>query len=67
MESEQDVMVVLPIIGHLTYREAHAFVDGLYSGINKTENQDYKKEKHYWRIGWVIGDFYNIQYREQSE
>lgn len=63
MEEEQDTMLELPVIGRLTFREAHAFVDGFYSGIVGGENKDYTKEKHYWRSGWILGDLYNNKFR----
>jgi len=66
MEDEQDSMIELPVIGHLTFREAHAFVDGLYSGIVDTENKEYTQEKHYWRSGWMLGDLYDQFYRDNS-
>jgi len=67
MESEQDTMVVLPVIGHLTFREAHAFIDGVYSGVKNKEQHGYSKEKHYWRSGWLLGDFYHMYFRDRSE
>jgi hypothetical protein len=63
MEEEQDTMVELPLIGHLTYRESHAFVDGLYCGVTNIKDTSYSKEKHYWRVGWLLGDLYDNKFR----
>jgi len=51
MVSESDTMVTLPIMGNLTYREWHAVVDGLYSGVRDIDGSEYSREKHYWRAG----------------
>lgn len=56
MESEQSIAVSLPVIGNLTYREVHAFINGLYIGyINDNRESEYTKEKHYWRAGYLFG------------
>ena len=61
---EQETVVTLPYLGELTYREIHAFEDGFYCGIHEIEDSDYSREKHYWRMGWVAGDFYGQFVRE---
>jgi hypothetical protein len=56
MVSEQDTMLSLPIMGNLTYREWHGFIDGFYVGLVDGEKaHDYDREKHYWRMGFVAG------------
>ena len=57
MESEDDTMIDLPVLGHLTYREWHALVNGFYVGVTayKDKNHEYTKEKHYWRTGFLAG------------
>ena len=57
MESEDDTMIHLPVLGHLTYREWHALVNGFYVGLTayKDKNHEYTKEKHYWRAGFMSG------------
>jgi hypothetical protein len=55
MKSESDTMISLPILGKLTYREWHAVVDGLYCGEEEIKVSEYDQEKHYWRVGYLIG------------
>jgi len=64
MVSETDTMVTLPIMGKLTYREWHGIVDGLYCGVRGIDESEYTQEKHYWRIGWLIGDLYDQYIRD---
>jgi len=58
MVSESDTMISLPVVGDLRYREWHALVDGLFCGYNHIHETEYTKEKHYWRVGWLVGDYY---------
>jgi hypothetical protein len=58
MTGESDTMITLPVMGKLTYREWHAIIDGLYCGVQDTDESEYSREKHYWRAGWLIGDAY---------
>jgi len=54
--SEKDTMITLPVLGNLTYREWHGFVDGFYVGVvDGDKGHDYEQEQHYWRIGFVAG------------
>jgi hypothetical protein len=49
-------------IDPVSYREWHAAVDGFYCGVRDRlapDEEEYGKEKHYWRIGWLIGDAYD--------
>lgn len=56
MKSEQDTMITLPVLGNLTYREWHAFVEGVYAGaVDNDDSHDYTKEIHYWKIGFLCG------------
>ncbi|QSG06415.1 hypothetical protein HSR121_2083 [Halapricum desulfuricans] len=56
MASELDTMTTLPALGDLTYREWHAFINGLYSGFVWGHRQHpYGRERHYWRAGYMIG------------
>jgi hypothetical protein len=49
-------MITLPVLGNLTYREWHGFVDGFYVGVvDGDKGHDYEQEQHYWRIGFVAG------------
>jgi len=64
MVSETDTMVTLPIMGDLTYREWHGIIDGLYCGVQDIDESEYTQEKHYWRIGWLIGDIYDQYIRK---
>jgi len=57
MTSEKETMLSLPIMGDLTFREWHAVVDGLYCGYNDIHETEYTQEKHYWRTGWLIGNY----------
>jgi len=54
----KNTVVDLPLLGGLTYREIHAFEDGLYvgyRGLDTTDEEEYDEEKHYWRMGWLTG------------
>jgi hypothetical protein len=64
MVSETDTMITLPIAGNLTYREWHGIIDGLYCGVQDIDESEYTQEKHYWRIGWLIGDLYDQRIRD---
>jgi len=64
MVSENDTMITLPIAGGLTYREWHGIVDGVYCGVQDIDESEYTQEKHYWRIGWLIGDLYDQYIRK---
>jgi hypothetical protein len=55
MASEQDTAIELPVLGALTYRELHAFEDGLFAGVVNERSHDYDREQHYWRMGWLAG------------
>jgi hypothetical protein len=59
MASEQDTMITLPVAGEFTFREWHAIIDGLYCGVQNETTSEYTQEKHYWRVGWLIGDAYD--------
>ena len=59
MAKESDTAVTLPLLGGLTYREIHAFEDGLYCGVVGAREHEYGQEKHYWRMGWLAGDLYD--------
>lgn len=61
---ETDTMVSLPILGSWTYREWHAVVDGFYCGTIDSHETEYTQEKHYWRIGWLLGDYYDRRFRK---
>jgi hypothetical protein len=54
-DSERDTMITLPLLGALTYREWHAVIDGLYCGYVDVHAHEYTTEKHYWRVGWLLG------------
>jgi len=56
---ESDVAFNPPGIDPISYREWHALLDGLYCGVVGAREHEYGKEKHYWRIGWIIGDMYS--------
>lgn len=61
MVSENDTVVRLPLLGDLTYREAHALEDGFYVGYrdinvdNEVDEEEYDVDKHYWRMAWLLG------------
>lgn len=56
MVDEQDTMVNLPLLAGLTYREWHAFVEGVYVGTRWGSRQhEYGTEDHYWRTGYLLG------------
>jgi len=55
MNSESDTVVSLPAVGDLTYREIHAVLDGLYCGTVGRREHEYWQEKHYWRVGYLVG------------
>lgn len=54
-DKETDVMVTLPVIGQLTYREWHEWINGFYSGARWgiTVGNDHQHE--YWRCGYLLG------------
>lgn len=55
MKTEKDSMISLPVLGNLTYREWHAFINGLYKGaVEGGRKHEYDKEKHYWRAGYLL-------------
>lgn len=56
---ESDTLISAPLLGELTYREWHAVIDGFYCGVVGAEVNEYGKEKHYWRMGWLVGDCYD--------
>lgn len=62
MESEQDTMITLPILGHFTYREWHALANGFFVGVTayKDKDHEYTKEKHYWRGGFLLGQILKL-------
>lgn len=57
MAREQDIMVRLPLVGELTYREVHALIDGVFAGYVDERAHDYTQERHYWRAGWLAGQW----------
>lgn len=60
MVSESDTLLELPLLGKLTYREWHAFVDGFYVGyVGDERTHSYDQEQHYWRSGYLTGDYFN--------
>jgi hypothetical protein len=59
MANETDTVVDLPLLGQLTYREIHAIEDGIYCGVHGVRKHEYGREKHYWRMGWLLGDAYD--------
>jgi len=53
---EQATAVTVPVLGELTYREIHAFQNGVYVGARWGERpHEYTQERHYWRMGYLIG------------
>jgi hypothetical protein len=59
MTDESDIAIDPPGIDPLTYREVHAFEDGFYCGVHGAREHEYGQEKHYWRVGWLLGDLYD--------
>jgi len=59
MTKETDTAIDLPLLGACTYREIHAFEDGVYCGVHGSREHEYGQEKHYWRVGWLLGDAYD--------
>lgn len=59
MADEEDTAISLPLLGNLTYREIHALEDGFYCGVIGAKVNEYGQEKHYWRVAWLVGDFYD--------
>lgn len=62
-DRESDVVAAVPLLGELTYREVHAFEDGLYCGVHGVREHEYGRQKHYWRVGWLLGDAYDRRFR----
>jgi hypothetical protein len=56
---ESDTMLSMPFLGELTYREWHALIDGLYCGYVDVHAHEYTIEKHYWRMGWLLGQYWH--------
>jgi hypothetical protein len=57
MAEEQDTAIPLPAISDLTYREIHAFIDGVYVGyVDGEQTHEYSREGHYWRAGYLVGE-----------
>lgn len=55
MTTEQDTLAILPFLGDLTYREAHAFINGFYVGfVDGNRDHVYDRERHYWRAGFLL-------------
>jgi hypothetical protein len=63
MVSEQETALRLPVLGGLTYREIHAVEDGFYCGVHDITESEYEQEKHYWRVAWLVGDYYDREFR----
>ena len=63
VDRESDVVATLPLLGGLTYREAHALEDGFYCGVHGSREHEYGQQKHYWRVGWILGDAYDRHIR----
>ena len=59
MVSEKETLIDTPLLGDVTYREWHAILDGIYCGIHSSREHEYGTEKHYWRVGWLLGDAYD--------
>jgi len=57
-QDEQDTAITVPVLGELTYREIHAFEDGVFAGRHDERSHEYDKEAHYWRMGWLVGEVY---------
>lgn len=57
MTREQATALHLPLLGELTYREAHAVVDGVFAGYVGERSHDYTDEQHYWRAGYLLGQY----------
>ena len=56
LESDYVFETDLPVLKHLTYREAHAFTNGFYSGfVWGYRDNTYVREKAYWRVGYMAG------------
>lgn len=64
MGDESATLIDAPLLGALTYREWHAVIDGVYCGIHGVREHEYGTEKHYWRVGWIVGDAYDTHVRE---
>lgn len=63
-DTESDVVISLPLVGELTYRELHALQDGFYCGVVGAREHEYGQEKHYWRVAWLAGDCYGRLVRD---
>jgi len=59
MTKETDPFIDPPGIDPLSYREWHALLDGVYCGVHGSREHEYGQEKHYWRVGWLLGDAYD--------
>ena len=56
MVAETETMVTLPVLGNVTYREWHQFIDGYYVGARwGTEQPQRDTQRQYWRTGYLIG------------
>jgi len=66
MQADEDDIAVDPPFGidPLSYREWHALLDGVYCGVHGAREHEYGQEKHYWRVGWLLGDAYDRVVRE---
>lgn len=56
--TEQDTLLPLDSVSDITYREWHAFIEGVYDGLNDEHDHQYDQERHWWKAGWVVGDTY---------
>jgi len=65
MQADEDDIAVDPPFGidPVSYREWHALLDGLYCGVVGAREHEYGQEKHYWRVGWLLGDAYDRRFR----
>jgi len=54
MVKETDTMVSLPVMGDLTFREWHHFINGVSDGYRDDENRP-SKQTAYWDMGYLLG------------
>ena len=63
MADESDAIIDPPGLDPVSYREWHALLDGVYCGVHGSREHEYGREKHYWRVGWLLGDAYDRRFR----
>ena len=47
-QDEQDTAITVPVLGEVTYREIHAFEDGVFAGRHDERSHEYAQQAAYY-------------------